>query len=149
MRQTHASNLSLKANRPVAVVLLVAVAGIGTVLSVAVGLSILWPGTFLDIIWKLNPTAYMMFTSVGKVSGVLLICLGILSLIAGLSLLQGRKWSWWLALFLLLTVAIINSSRFVAGDPGEFLGTPLTLCLLWLHLRPNVRKYFGISVHHK
>ena len=109
------------------------------IFAIVVGLSLAWPGTIFDTLWRLNPTARTEFSMVGgKLAGLLLLCLGGLGSIAAIGLLRGKTWAWWLVLSLLVVVATVNLIRLLAGDPGELIGTPLTLGLLWLHL--HVRK---------
>jgi len=62
--------------------------------------------------------------------------------VAGVGLVKGKTWAWWLTLLLLVAVGAVNLIRLLAGDPGEVFGTPLTLGLLWLHVQPKVRKFF-------
>ena len=128
--------------RPTAVVIIALVQLIGTMIATIGGISLLLPGTFLNILWTLNPTAYRTFAGLGPVAAALLLGLGVLTFTAELGLFWRQRWSWWLTLFLLLVVGIVNVSRLVTGDPGEIFGTPLTLGLLWLHTRRNVRTFF-------
>jgi hypothetical protein len=114
-----------------------------TIFAIVGGLSLLWPGTILDMMWKLNPAARTEFMMGGKLTGgLLLLCLGIMGSLADIGLLKGKTWSWWLTLLLLLIIGVINVSRLVSGDPGEIFGTPFTLGLIWLHVHPNVRKSY-------
>jgi len=113
-----------------------------TIIAVVGGLSLLWPGTIFDVLWKLNPAAETFFVRGGRPVGPLLLCLGIMSSLAGVGLLKGKTWAWWLTLLGLAAVGAVNLIRLLAGDPGELFGTPFTLGLLWLHVQPNVRKFF-------
>lgn len=116
-----------------------------TIVALVAGLSLLWPGTIFDMLWKLNPAAQTEFLRGGRLVGLLLLCLGIMTTVAGVGLLKGKGWAWWLALLLLVAVGAINLIRLLAGDPGEVFGTPLTLVLLWLHVQPKVRRFFFSS----
>ena len=113
-----------------------------TIIALAGGLSLLWPGTILDMLWQLNPVAQTEFASGGRLSGLLLVCLGMMSSLAGVGLLKGKTWAWWLTLLGLVAVGAVNLIRLLAGDPGELFGTPFTLGLLWFHVQPNVREFF-------
>ena len=116
-----------------------------TIIAVVGGLSLLWPGTIFDVLWKLNPAAETFFVRGGRLVGQLFLCLGIMSSLAGVGLLKGKTWAWWLTLLGLAAVGAVNLIRLLAGDPGELFGTPFTLGLLWLHVQPNVRKFFFSS----
>jgi hypothetical protein len=116
---------------------------VSTLIGVVGGLSLLWPGGIFDLLWKLNPAAQKEFARAGRlVAGLLLLGLGIGSCLAGIGLLRGRAWAWWLTLLLLVVSGAVNLVRLFTGDPGEFFGTPFTLALLWFHLRPRVRHFF-------
>ena len=94
------------------------------------------------MLWKLNPAAQTEFVRGGRLVGLLLLCLGIMTSVTGVGLVKGKTWAWWLTLLLLVAVGAVNLIRLLAGDPGEVFGTPLTLGLLWLHVQPKVRKFF-------
>lgn len=113
-----------------------------TIIALVGGLSLLWPGTIFDMLWKLNPAAQTFFVRGGRLFGLLFLCLGIMSSFAGVGLLKGKSWAWWLTLLGLVVVGTVNLLRFLTGDPGELFGTPFTLGLLWLHVQPSVRKFF-------
>jgi len=115
-----------------------------TIIALVAGLSLLWPGTILDMLWKLNPAAQTEFVRGGRLVGLLLLCLGIMTSVAGVGLVKGKTWAWWLTLLLLVAVGAVNLIRLLAGDPGEVFGTPFTLGLLWLHVQPKVRKFFKV-----
>jgi hypothetical protein len=63
-----------------------------------VGTSLLFPGTVLDRMWTLNEPAYVAFRLLGKVSGVALMAVGILSAATAAGLLQRSRWAWQLGL---------------------------------------------------
>ncbi len=128
---------------PIAAQVIVVIAFISTVIAIIGGLSLLWPGTVIDMFWKLNTTALMEFARAGKLTaGLFLLCLGVLSGIVGVGLLKGKAWAWWLALLLFVVVVGVNLARLFMGDLGELFGTPFTIGLLWLHVRPDVRQFF-------
>ena len=80
-----------------------AVAGflfLATLIAIVVAISLLFPGTFLDRIWNLNPSAYAAFHVLGKLSGVILLVLGVGTGTTAFGLLRQRRWAWWLALVL-------------------------------------------------
>lgn len=83
-----------------------------TIIAIVGGLSLLWPGTILDRLWKLNPVAQTEFVRTGRlVVGLLLLCLGIMSSVVGIGLLKGKTWAWWLTLLLLVAVGGVNLLR--------------------------------------
>lgn len=66
---------------------------------------------------------------------------GIHGITANSGLRKGKTWTRWLTLLALVVVGAVNLIRILVGDPGEFVGTPLTFGLLWCHIK-CVRKSF-------
>src|SRR5262249_38973993 len=134
---TRIDSLTIGKQPPLVTRVISVMAFASTIIALVAGLSLLWPGTILDILWKLNPTAQTEFLLGGRLVGLLLLCLGAVTTVTGVGLVKGKGWAWWLAFLLLVAVGAINLTRLLAGDPGEVIGTPLTLALLWLHVQPK------------
>lgn len=139
---TEMDGLAIGKKTPIVTRVTSVIAFAATPIALVGGLSLLWPGTIFDMLWKLNPTAQTEFMVGGRLAGLMLLCLGIMSSLAGVGLLKGKTWAWWLTLLGLVAVGAVNLIRLLAGDPGELFGTPFTLGLLWFHVQPNVRKFF-------
>src|SRR5260370_18735108 len=86
-----------------------------TIIALVAGLSLLWPGTIFDMLWKLNPAAQTEFVRGGRLVGLLLLCLGIMTRVAGVGLVKGKTWAWGLTLLLLLALCRLNLFRFPGG----------------------------------
>ena len=71
---------------------------LATSIATLVAVSLLVPGTPLDRIWYLNQPAYVVFKTLGRVSGLLLLILGVCTAAAAFGLLRGRRWARWLAI---------------------------------------------------
>src|SRR6266550_1920084 len=99
---------------------------VSTAIALITGVSLAFPGTFLDRIWALNRGAYIEFVTLGRPAGISLMILGLICAIAAAGLLKRRKWAWWLAVGLF----VVN----VAGDAAR--------------TRSRVREYFGIRSSH-
>src|SRR4030095_8915897 len=63
---------------------------------------LLFPGSALDSLWRLNPDARLAFASLGPWSLVLMLTVGTACLFAAIGLWRGRPWGTWLALIILL-----------------------------------------------
>jgi hypothetical protein len=134
---------ALRAGAPHSMVVLIVFLFGTAILAIVAGLSLVWPGTILDTLWKLNPAAQGEFLMVGgRLAGLFLLCLGVVGSLAAVGLLKGKTWAWWLVMLLLVVVGTVNVIRLLAGDPGEVFGTPLTLGLIWLHV--HNRKSFKL-----
>jgi hypothetical protein len=115
--------------------------------AVVVSVSLLFPNPLLDRLWELNKPGAAAFRSMGKISGVLLLALGIATAAAGRGLLRRRKWAWWLAVALFT----INGCGDVAGllATGDWLrsgsGVAVAAAFACALTRPRTRRYFQQS----
>lgn len=57
--------------------------------------------TALDILWTLNPSA-LELKSISTILGYFLLFIGIITLSAGIGLLKGRKWAWWIVVIIFI-----------------------------------------------
>ena len=142
---TGKDGVALRKKPPLVTRVISVIAFASTIIALVAGLSLVWPGTVFDLLWKLNPAARTEFVSGGRLVGLLFLCLAIMTSVAGVGLVKGKAWAWWLALLLLVAVGAVNLTRLLAGDPGEVFGTPFTLALLVLHVQPKVREFFHVK----
>ena len=107
-------------------------------------ITLLWPGTTLDRVWRLNPAAYAQLAPKGHIFGPLFVLLTILLLFAAIGWFRRRLWGW------RLTVAIIAIQ--IIGDlvnciQGDFLRGPIGLviatALLFYLLHPSLKRTFS------
>lgn len=69
---------------------------------------LLFPGTGLDSLWRLNPDAHSAFQSIGKAAFLLMLPVGIACAFAAAGLWRGKVWG--------IRLAIIILSLNIAGD---------------------------------
>jgi uncharacterized membrane protein (DUF2068 family) len=69
---------------------------------------LLFPGTALDSLWRLNPDAHASFQSIGKAAFLLMLPIGIACGFAAIGLWRRKVWGIWLAIVIL--------SANIAGD---------------------------------
>src|SRR5438128_10112547 len=108
-RQIHQKPLGVLA---ISVILLVS-----TAIALTTGVSLAFPGTFLDRIWALNRGAYIEFVTLGRCAGISLVILGLIFAIAAAVLVMRRKWVWWLAGVLFVVNVARDAERMCTGDP--------------------------------
>jgi hypothetical protein len=72
--------------KPIPIAIVAAFLWIAMLIGLAVGVALLFPGTFLDRMWEYNRPAHAAFQTVGKTSGVGFLVLGlIVGVTAGVS----------------------------------------------------------------
>jgi hypothetical protein len=83
-----------------------------------------------------------MRTRPSGLGGVGFLALGVVIGLAGIGLLKGRKWGWWLAVLVFAANAIGDAVRFLSGDflGGSFGLVVVALILLYL-TRPKVKDF--------
>ena len=107
------------------------------------GISLLFPGTILDKIWVLNEPAYRQLLPFHRIVGGGFLALGLVSLFAGIGLLSGRKWGWWLVVIGFAANGMGDAVRFVTGDfLGGSIGLVVVAILLVYLTRPKVKGFF-------
>ena len=87
---------------------------------------LLFPGTSLDSLWRLNPEAHLAFQSFGKWSVVLMLAVGTGCAFAAIGLWQGTLWGRRLAL-IILSINMLGdlANVFVRHDYRGLIGVPV------------------------
>ena len=100
--------------------------GIGAVICLLTIVMLLFPGSALDSVWKLNPDAHDAFQSLGKFSILLMLIVGAACGSASIGLAKRVRWGIPLALGV-LTVNLIGDSvnAFVRHDLRTLIGLPI------------------------
>lgn len=120
----------------------------GATMASIAGTTLTWPGTFLDRLWVLNPTAYKQLVTFAKPAGILFLLLAAVLAMAGTGWFQHRLWGWRLAVAVVATQVLGDLINFFRGDylRGSVGFSVATALLLYL-LRPVVRAVFnGVSL---
>lgn len=129
--------------RPVGVVALVMLFAIGTCASFLSAVSLTFPGSFLEPIWRLNPNARAGFSSIGAWAIVLMIGVCIACTLTAIGLWCGRRWGYWLAVVMLLVNLGGNIVNVISGtEPGAIIGIPIVGAILAYLLRKRTRLHF-------
>jgi hypothetical protein len=115
----------------------------GAVMASLAGMTLIWPGTFLDRLWILNPRAYNQLSTFGTAAGIAFLSLGAILAFAGMGWRHRRFWGWALALVIVATQVLANLVNAARGDLlkgcAGFLLSGALLCFLF---RPRVRAVF-------
>jgi len=106
---------------------------------------LLFPGTALESLWRLNPDARLVFESLGYWSVVLMLAVGTACLSAAIGLWRARSWGTWLAV-IIFSINMLGdlTNVFVRHDYRGLVGVPVAgamiFFLLWYrHRSKNFR----------
>ena len=109
------------------------------------GITLLFPGSFLDPIWRLNPEAGEQLRQLGRGIGIAFLGLGAAMVAAAIGWIRRRFWGWALAVIIIASQVLgdlVNALR------GEFwkgaVGVVIAGALLIYLLRSNVRSAFAV-----
>jgi hypothetical protein len=105
----------------------------GSGIAFVVGGSLLFPGTVLDGMWEINREAYLAFQTLGRGAGLLLWILGLVAAAAGIGMLKGKRWAWWLAAALFAVNGLGDAiNLFITHDfVRSGLGAAVAGIVLW------------------
>ncbi len=112
--------------RPAGVVALTILFYLGTVLCFAAALSLAEPGTILDVIWRLDPSARAGLMELGGISVTILIAVSVASALAAVGLWIRRPWGRWAGIAVLVVTMVGNFANvFFQGDGGALVELPI------------------------
>jgi len=132
--------------RPLVVPVLIGLFAIGTVASLIAVITLTFPGSFLDLAWRVNPHAREGFSRIGAWSVALMSVVFVACLLTAIGLWRRLEWGYWLALVMLIINLIGDAFNVIAGNERRALvGIPIVLILLLCLLRRNTRDYFRRS----
>jgi len=129
--------------RPLVVTFLIVLFVIGIIASLISVITLAFPGTFLDALWRLNPNAHAGFIRIGGWSVVLMSTVFVACLLTAIGLWRRLKWGYWLAMGMLvanLTGDVINVIK--GTERRAIVGIPIVLLLLVYLSRRKTREYF-------
>jgi hypothetical protein len=110
-----------------------------------IGVLLLFPGSLLESVWRLNPDARSAFQSMGRLSSLLLFVVGTVACGGALGIYRRRKWGWWLAILLFSVnivgdaISLIVMGRILQGASGLLISASFLVYLT----QPGVRRQFG------
>jgi hypothetical protein len=117
----------------------------GAVMASYACVTLLWPGTVLDRLWRLNTSAHVDLLLMGPAIGILFLVLCAALVAAGIGWTKRRAWGWTLGVILLGTQV---TGDLLSAAMGEYLrgGTGVLIAgsLLFYLFRPRVKQAFAM-----
>jgi hypothetical protein len=119
----------------------------GAAMASLAGTTLSWPGTSLDRVWALNPTAHKQLATFAKPAGILFLLLAVLLALAGTGWFKHRLWGWGLAVAVIAAQVLGNLINLFRGDLLRGgVGFCIASALLLYLLRPAVRAVFNGAI---
>ena len=130
--------------RPIGVTALSIFFWVGAVISFITAVSLLFPGSFLELLWRLNPRAREAFTGIGSWAILLMSTVCVACAMAAAGLWRGSRWGYWLALVLLALNLVADIANVLLGtEPRIAVGIPIALAILMYLASRRVRRFFS------
>lgn len=132
--------------RPAGITALSVFFAAGALISFTSCVSLLFPGSFLEPMWRLNPRAREAFTGMSGYAILLLSTVSAACASASVGLWRGKRWGYLIALALFIFNLIGDITNVLLGvEPRAIIGIPIVALLLWYLSTQNVRRYFESS----
>jgi hypothetical protein len=116
----------MKSATPVGMKLLALFFAFGTCMCALTIVLLIFPGTILDSLWRLNPEAQAAFQSIGWLSILLMATVGTACGLAAIGLARNTTWGCWLGI-LVLTVNLVGdlTNALLRHDLRTLIGVPI------------------------
>jgi|SRR5208282_1445173 hypothetical protein len=119
----------------------------GATMASLAGATLSWPGSSLDTIWALNPTAHKQLAALGRTAGILFLLLSVTLALAGAGWLKRRLWGWRLAAAVIATQVLGDLANVFRGNLLRGgVGFSIATALLFYLFRPAVRAVFNRAI---
>lgn len=119
---------------------------VGAVLSFTSSVSLLFPGSFLESMWRLNPRAHDSLTRIGPWAVVLLFAVSVSCATAAIGLWRGSRWGHRVAVSLIVINLVADVANVISGtEPRAIVGVPVAAAILAYLMRGRVRQFFKQS----
>lgn len=116
----------------------------GTAAACTAALTLFWPGTLVDAVWRVKPDEFLTLRSVGRPVAVGFLALASICLLTAAGCFGRRKWGWWLALGMIgVNLASDAVALVITRSFDQAIGMLIaSLILFWL-VQPPVRQQFA------
>lgn len=129
--------------RPLGVIALSVFFLFGAAASFISSVSLLFPGSFLEPMWRANPRAREAFAGMGAWAIVLMFVVCMACASAAVGLWRGRRWGYWLAVVLFVINLLGDIANVALGtEPRAAVGIPIVAVILAFLLNRRARRFF-------
>jgi len=129
--------------RPAGITALSIFAGLGMLASLLSFITLAFPDSFLEPIWRLNPRGHAGLAGMGLAGILLMIALSIGCALSAYGLWNGRRWGYWLAIFGLTVNFLGDAINAITGiEPRAAIGLPIVAAILFYLATRKVRAFF-------
>ena len=106
--------------------------------------SLLFPESFLEPMWRVNPEAHAAFQSLGRLSIPLMLIVGTACASTAIGLAKCARWGWQLAI-VVLAINLMGDTinAFARHDFRTLVGLPIGGALILYLTSKRVREFFG------
>lgn len=102
---------------------------------------LLFPGTGLDVLWRLNPNAQAAFQSIGNWSIAIMFAVGATCLFAAIGLWRGTNWGACIAVIILIAnMAGDLVNALFRHDYRAVIGLPIAAAMIFYLVRPGCNR---------
>ncbi len=93
---------------------------------------LLFPGSAVDSLWRLNPEAHAAFQWIGRLSILLMAIVGVACALAAIGLARNAIWGRWLGI-LILAVNLVGdlTNTLLRHDPRTLVGVPIAGAMIF------------------
>ncbi len=125
-----------KHRRPVGITALSLFFVFGALMSGLTFLMLLFPGSVLEPLWRLNPRAHEGFAAMGPWAVLLMLVVCLACAVAAVGVWRCTRWGFWTALAILsMNLAGDTTNALITGDKRTLIGLPIGGFIIWYLLR--------------
>ncbi|MEP6820275.1 MAG: hypothetical protein ABJA18_12130 [bacterium] len=137
---------SAKKTRPLGVTALSIFFVIATAITLIASISLLFPGSFLEPLWRLNPRGRAGLGAIGVWAIILFVFIGSACALAAIGLWRGARLGYAMAIVVLSINLLGDVVNVVSGtEPRAAIGIPIVILILAYLVTQSVRDFFQNS----
>lgn len=115
----------------------------GALISLAASATLLFPGSFIEPMWRVNPRAHKHPSDLGWWSSVLLFAVSVSCALAAIGLWRRAAWGYKIAVGLIAINLVADVANTLMGtEPRAIVGVPIALAILIYLFSKKVRDSF-------